>query len=97
MEKFPQVPDLVFNSLQQLPRISRRLDLLAQESIERKNHRYHHSRRKLIALLAFGAAGYFLYRDTRGSTLLRDGLITDLSPSTIALLAIGLLAIWFRK
>ena len=97
MEKFPQVPDLVFNSLQQLPRISRRLDLLAQESIERKNHRYHHSRRKLIALLAFGAAGYFLYRDTQGSPLLRDGLITDLSPSTIALLAIGLLAIWFRK
>src|SRR5690606_38779800 len=33
MEKFPQVPDLVFNSLQAMPEISRRLDLLARESV----------------------------------------------------------------
>ncbi len=97
MEKFPQVPDLVFNSLQQLPQMSQRLDLLTRELTERKAHKHHHGRRKLIALVAFGSAAYFLYRDTQGSAVLRDWLFTDLSPATIALIAIGLLAIWFRK
>lgn len=97
MEKFPQVPDLIFNSLQQLPQMSLRLDLLTHELTERKARKHHHGRRKLIALVAFGSAAYFLYRDTQGSAVLRDWLFTDLSPSTIALIAIGLLAVWFRK
>lgn len=97
MEKFPQVPDLVFNSLQSLPAISRRLDVLAQESASRQIAQRHHSRRKLIALVAFGAAGYFVYRDIQASSVLGDWVINDLSPSSVALLAIGLLAVWFRK
>jgi ubiquinone biosynthesis protein len=97
MEKFPQVPDLIFNSLQQLPHMAHQVDLLTEQMRQRNARQHHHSRRKLIALLAFGAAGYFLYRDTQGSAVLRDWLTTDLSPSTIALLSIGLLAIWFRK
>jgi ubiquinone biosynthesis protein len=51
----------------------------------------------LIALVAFAAAGYFLYQDMQGSAVLRDWIITDISPSTIVLGAIGLLAVWFRK
>lgn len=96
MEKFPQVPDLIFNGLQQLPQINQKLETLAAESRQRNLHQ-HRGRRKLIALFAFGAAGYLLYKDTQGSAVLRDWLVTDLSPSTITLLAIGLLALWFRK
>ncbi|HSX84545.1 MAG TPA: ubiquinone biosynthesis regulatory protein kinase UbiB [Cellvibrio sp.] len=97
MEKFPQVPDLVFNSLQQLPLMTQRLDQLSLELAERKAQRNHLGRRKLIALVAFGAAGYFLWQDLQDSALLRDWIATDVSPSTIVLAAIGLLALWFRK
>jgi ubiquinone biosynthesis protein len=97
MEKFPQVPDLVFNSLQAMPEISRRLDLLARESVVEHIERRREGRRKLIALVAFGAAGYFLYRDATGSAELQQWLISDLSPATISLLVIGLAALWFRK
>jgi ubiquinone biosynthesis protein len=97
MEKFPQVPDLIFNSLQQLPLMAQRLDHLSHELAGRKAHRHHHSRRKLIALFAFGAAGYFLWQDLQGSDVLRDWIMTDISPSTIALAAIGVVALWFRK
>jgi ubiquinone biosynthesis protein len=97
MEKFPQVPDLIFNSLQQLPLMAQRLDHLSHELAGRKAHRHHHGRRKLIALFAFGAAGYFLWQDLQGSDVLRDWIMTDISPSTIALAAIGVVALWFRK
>nr|WP_324257027.1 ubiquinone biosynthesis regulatory protein kinase UbiB [Cellvibrio fontiphilus] len=96
MEKFPQVPDLIFNSLQQLPLISQKLDALEQD-LSQRNLQRHRGRRKLIALLAFGAAGYLLYRDTQGSAVLQDWLTTDVSPATIALAAIGLVALWFRR
>lgn len=96
MEKFPQVPDLVFNGLQQLPLITEKLNALEQDVSRRHPHR-HRTRRKFIALLAFGAAAYFLYRDTQGSPVLRDWLITDISPATVALAAIGMVALWFRK
>ncbi|MDF3013619.1 MAG: ubiquinone biosynthesis regulatory protein kinase UbiB [Cellvibrio sp.] len=97
MEKFPQVPDLVFNSLQQLPLMTQRLDQLSLELTERKARRNHRGQRKLIALVAFGAAGYILWQDLQGSAVLRDWIATDVSPSTIVLAAIGLLALWFRK
>ncbi|UUA71908.1 ubiquinone biosynthesis regulatory protein kinase UbiB [Cellvibrio sp. QJXJ] len=96
MEKFPQVPDLIFNSLQQLPLISQKLDALERD-VSRRNMQQHRGRRKLIALVAFGAAGYFLYQDTQGSAVLRDWLVTDLSAASIALVAIGLVALWFKK
>jgi len=97
MEKFPQVPDLIFNSLQQLPLMTQRLDQLSHELAERKAQRHHHGRRKLIALFAFGAAGYFLWQDLQGSAVLRDWIATDVSPSTIVLAAIGVVALCFRK
>ena len=96
MEKFPQVPDLIFNSLQQLPLISQKLDALERD-VSRRNMQRHRGRRKLIALVAFGGAGYFFYQDTQGSAVLRDWLIADVSPASIALVAIGLLALWFKK
>lgn len=97
MEKFPQVPDLIFNSLKQMPHIAQRVDELSHELIAHKKYQRHHGRRQLIAVLAFSAAGYFLYRDAQSSAALREWLATDLSLSTITLLAIGLVAIWFRK
>lgn len=97
MEKFPQVPDLVFNGLEQLPLMTQRLDQLSHQLAERNAHRRHQGRRKLIALFAFGAAGYFLWHDLQGSAVLRDWIIADISPSTILLGAIGLLALWFKK
>ncbi len=97
MEKFPQVPDLIFNGLQQLPLMAQRLDQLSHQLIERNAQRHHHGRRKLIALFAFGAAGYFLWQDLQGSAVLRDWIATDVSPSTIVLAAIGVVALWFRK
>lgn len=95
MEKFPQVPDLVFNSLQQLPQISARMEQLSND-IAKRNSSARDSR-KLIALTAFGMAGYFLYRDTQGSPVLHDWLVTDMSLATLAFIAIGSLALWFRK
>lgn len=97
LEKFPRVPDLIFNGLEQLPVISNRLDILALEAAERRNERRRDGRRKLIALVAFSAAAYLLYRDALGSAVLRDWLLTDVSPGAIALFAIGLLAIWFKR
>ena len=97
MEKFPQVPDLIFNGLQQLPLMTQRLDQLSYELAERKTQRNNHGRRKLIALFAFGAAGYFLWQDLQGSAVLRDWIATDVSPSTIVLAAIGVTALWFRR
>jgi ubiquinone biosynthesis protein len=97
MEKFPQVPDLIFNSLQQLPVMSQRLEHLSHAVAERNADRQHQRRRKLIALVAFGAAGYFFYRDLQGSAVLRDWLMSDLSPVAVALLAIGVMALWFKK
>jgi len=96
MEKFPQVPDLIFNSLQQLPLIAQKLDALEADVAHRNLHQ-HRGRRKLIALLAFSAAGYFLYQDLQGSAVLRDWIATDVSPSTIVLAALGVVALWFRK
>ncbi len=96
MEKFPQVPDLIFNSLQQLPQIAQKLDAL-EADVAQRNLQQHRGRRKLIALLAFGAAGYFLYQDLQGSAVLRDWLATDVSASTIALASLGVVALWFRK
>ena len=96
MEKFPQVPDLIFNSLQQLPLLAQKLDVL-EADVAQRNLQQHRGRRKLIALVAFGAAGYFLYQDLQGSAVLRDWLATDVSPSTVALAALGVVALWFRK
>jgi ubiquinone biosynthesis protein len=79
-----------------MPLIAQKLDALEADAAQR-NLQQHRGRRKLIALLAFGAAGYFLYQDLQGSAVLRDWIITDVSPSTIVLGAIGMLALWFRK
>lgn len=97
MEKFPQVPDLVFNSLQQLPQISERMEQLSSDIARHNASERRDGQRKLLALLAFGAAGYFLWCDLQNANAVRDWLVTDLSPATITLAAVGLLVLWFRK
>ena len=94
MEKFPQVPDLLFNSLQQLPQITQQLNSLSLSLQTRKQAKHQQNRRKLIALLALGAAGYLLYRDLQASALLRELLATDLSSGTMLLGALGLTVLW---
>ena len=97
MEKFPKVPDLIFNGLQQLPQITQQLDSLAQSLQTRKVAKQQQARRKLIALLALGAAGYLLYRDLQASNLLRQLIASDISSGPLLLGAVGLTVLWWRK
>ncbi|HSC67444.1 MAG TPA: ubiquinone biosynthesis regulatory protein kinase UbiB [Cellvibrio sp.] len=97
MEKFPQVPDLIFNSLQQLPEMSLRIGQLTDE-IGRSNARQRQQGRyKLIALVAFGAAGYFFWRGLETSAAMRDLFASELAPAAVVLAAIGVAALWFKK
>jgi len=56
MEKFPQVPQLIFNGLQQLPEINQQLQQLrqAQQQQANKHQRLQFLQLGLIALLGFG-------------------------------------------
>ncbi|MEN0038542.1 MAG: ubiquinone biosynthesis regulatory protein kinase UbiB [Cellvibrio sp.] len=96
MEKFPQVPDLVFNSLQQLPQISERMEQLSNDIAKRNANEQQQKRRTAIALLAFAAAGYFLWQDL-APMLVENVALSDISPSTIALAVVGIAALLFRK
>lgn len=96
MEKFPQVPDLVFNSLQQLPQISERIEQLSNDIARRNASERQQKRRTAIALLSFAAAGYFLWQDV-SPALLESFALSDVSPSIIALAAVGFAALLFRK
>lgn len=96
MEKFPQVPDLIFNSLQQLPKISARMEQLSNDIATRNANERQQKRRTAIALLAFAAAGYFLWQDA-SPALLENFALSDLPPSAIALAVVGFVALLFRK
>lgn len=97
MEKFPQVPDLLFNSLKQLPQISQQADNLSHEFLARKKYQRQHGRRQVIAALAFVAAAYLLYRDPHTATVINEWLTNDIPTSALALIAIGVAALWFKK
>lgn len=96
MEKFPQVPDLVFNSLQQLPQISAHMEQLSNDIAKRNANERQQKRRTAIALLAFAAAGYFVWQDL-SPALLGNIALSDISPSAIALAVVGCAALLFRK
>ena len=102
MEKFPQVPHLVFNSLEQLQNLGevapQLQDIRAQlERNERK--RIHRRRGAVIALLAFGGAIAIAWPDI-GDALLRsvdEVTQTDIPVGSYILAAIGAAALWFRR
>lgn len=102
MEKFPQVPQLVFNNLQQLQRLgdmAPELEAAAREFQQAKaNHRLR-KRRQLIALLAFGGAALLAWPEV-GEPLSHwasEFSWRDFSLGVYVLLGIGVSALALKR
>jgi ubiquinone biosynthesis protein len=98
MEKFPQVPNLVFNGLQQLQSIGElapRLEEATRTYSAYKSRQQHKRRRWLIATMAFAGALLTAVPEplTRLGEWWQKFAIHDLSPTSAMLLAIGILAL----
>ncbi len=99
MEKFPQVPDLLFNSMAQLPYMAERIDAVASEFTQRKQQHRRTRRRQCIALLAFAGAGLLAWPQVGNSlsTWASQVNVSDISSGVYVLLAIGVSALLIRK
>jgi ubiquinone biosynthesis protein len=98
MEKFPQVPNLVFNGLQQLQSIGElapRLEEATRTYSAYKSRQLHKRRRWLIATMAFTAALLTAMPEplTRLGEWWQKLAIQDLSPTSALLMTIGILAL----
>ena len=101
MEKFPQVPNLVFNGLQQMqnlgelaPQVQAATRTYAAQQRAARLRR----RRWVIALSAFAGA-LFTARPETGAKLWdwwQQLSLQDASPASLMLLAIGLVALWYK-
>lgn len=99
MEKFPQVPDLLFNGMAQLPHMAERIDAVAAEFSARKQQHQRTRRRQFIALLAFAGAGLLAWPQV-GSSLSHWASnihLGDISTGVYVLLAIGVSALFIKK
>lgn len=94
LEKFPQVPDLVFNGLQKLPEMSKALAQVSADLSSRNRDIVRATRRKYAAIVAFGAAGYILWNDLNNNTSLVQSLAAQLSPTAAIFAVIGLVLLW---
>ena len=101
MEKFPQVPNLVFNSLQQLQNLGEIAPRLQEINRSYKQHRYSHQQRRRrwwIAASAF--AGALLTASSHSLTHLSEWWhslpVQELPPTSIALVVIGILALLLK-
>jgi ubiquinone biosynthesis protein len=102
MEKFPQVPQLIFNGLQQLQTLSElapELHAAAQQLQQQKNHYAKQQRRRFIALLALGSALAIAW-PTIGEPLTQGFFhfpLGDIPASSYVLLAIAATALLFKR
>ena len=102
MEKFPQVPHLVFNSLEQwqnLGEVAPQLQELRMQLDINERKRIHGRRRAVIALLAFGGAVAIAWPHI-GEAMMRsldDVARADIPVGSYILAVIGVAALWFRR
>ncbi len=102
MEKFPQVPHLIFNSLEQLQNIGEvapQLEEIRTQLQKNEQQRIHRRRRLAIALLAFGGAIAIAW-PSLGESVLRsvaDIDQADVPVGSYILAAIGVAALWFKR
>ncbi len=93
MEKFPQIPNLVFSGLQQLGQFEEQSESL-RRSIETQNVKQSRSRRRLwIAAAAFIGAGIVAWPQLIQSA---SQSLALLPATSLVLLAIGALALLLR-
>jgi ubiquinone biosynthesis protein len=102
MEKFPQVPHLVFNGLQQLQNLgamASEVQNTARQLQENKVHQTHRRRRAVIALLAFAGAAVIAWPNLGGqvSAFMAEFSLDDIPTGSYILVAIGVAALAFRK
>lgn len=102
MEKFPQVPHLVFNGLQQLQTLGEIAPQLQQanQHLRRKDRSHKHwARRSIIAITAFTAA-VLIAAPTISVTIAswwNSLRITDLPTESLVLAGIGLIALLYKR
>jgi ubiquinone biosynthesis protein len=102
MEKFPQVPQMVFNNLQQLQKFGEmapELEAAAREFHTARQRHAHKRRRSLITLLAFGGAALLAWPQVGDSInqWASEFSWRDLPLGVYLLLAIGVSALLFKK
>ncbi len=102
MEKFPQVPQLIFNNLEQLQRLgdmAPELQAAAHEFQQHKARRTQQQRRRVIALLAFAGAAALAWPSLGGSVgqWVRDFPVNDLPLGVYLLVGIGISALILKR
>lgn len=102
MEKFPQVPNLIFNSLQQLQNlgeIAPELQDIRQRLHDDATQQTHRRRRQIIALLAFVGAAAVAWPSVgqQISLWFTDFSAADIPTGSYLLAAIGVIALMFRR
>lgn len=108
MEKFPQVPHLVFNGLQQLQtlgQIAPQLEHLNQHLGRQKRQRTQRVRRNMIAIAAFTAAaviatqhsGVAMANGWNNLALSHLTAFAQLPPETFLLIGVGLIALLYKR
>lgn len=101
LEKFPQVPHLVFNSLQQLQNLGELAPQLQQvnQHLQQQRTNKHRPRRLLIAVTAFGAALLVGSPDI-GNYLNQwwnNFQIAAIPPESMLLVGIGVVALLYKR
>lgn len=102
MEKFPQVPHLIFNSLEQLQNlgdVAPQLEDIRAQLQKNEQKRIHQRRRLAIAILAFGGAIAVAW-PTAGDSVARslgDLVQADVPVASYILGVIGIAALWFKR
>jgi ubiquinone biosynthesis protein len=102
MEKFPQVPNLIFNSLQQLQNlgeIAPELQDIRQRLHDDATQKTHRRRRQVIALLAFVGAAAIAWPSVgeHVSLWFTDFSAADVPTGSYLLAAVGVIALVFRR
>lgn len=102
LEKFPQVPQLIFNGLQQLQTLSEltpEIRLAAQQLQQQKANHTRTQRRRLIAVLALGGALIIAWPSMGEpvSQWFRNFSFGDIPAGSYLLLGIALTALGLRK
>src|SRR5690606_12333255 len=102
MEKFPQVPHLIFNGMQQmqnLGQIAPQLQEISDQLRDDKRRRTHRQRKHCVALLAFGGALAVAWPrlSPEVSQWAADLSLTDIPVGSYLLAAIGVVALVFKR
>jgi ubiquinone biosynthesis protein len=102
MEKFPQVPHLIFNGMQQMQNLGQlapRLQEISEQLHDDKRRRIHRQRKNVVALLAFGGALAVAWPgiSSEVSQWAADLSLTDIPVGSYLLAAIGVVALVFKR